>query len=278
MENTHIKLTCICDDYVEDEDLLAEHGLSFLIETESMRILFDTGQGKVIEHNMRSLKIDVASVDTVILSHGHYDHTGGLEKILKHRNDVNVYAHPEVTGAKYRRTDGGQMKYIGFPRSVTGENKPAFIFNREPFQLSEGILLTGQIPRRFSFEEVQGEFQIKSDKEWKKDNLLDDQALVIDTPSGLILILGCTHSGLINTLTRVVEITGKDDFLLVAGGTHLKNAGDDRLNRTITALDKFRIQRLILSHCTGVLSFCRIHQALGDKASFGKVGQIWHTA
>lgn len=167
------------------------------------------------------------------------------------------------------------MRYIGYPRSLLEKDKSNFIFNTAPSRINKKILLTGQIRRKTSFEKVEEEFHVKSGSAWDKDELLDDQALVIDTPSGLLLILGCTHSGLINTLRYVTEITGKKDFYLVAGGTHLKNASRERIDKTIAALRCFDIQKLILSHCTGIPAFTRIHNALEGKVSLGTVGQVW---
>jgi len=277
LKDNHVRLTILCDDYVQKSHLLAEHGLSFLIETKRINILFDTGQGLVIKHNAKRLNVDLKSVDAVILSHGHYDHTGGLKEILKQQSKIKVYAHPDVLRAKYRKLKTGKMKYIGYPWPLLEKNKPRFIFSKEPSWISENVLLTGEIPRKTSFEKIEEEFYVKSGRDWMKDELLDDQALVIDTPSGLVLILGCCHSGLINTLRYVAEVAARKEFSLVAGGIHLKDASRERIDKTINVLHDFNIQTLVLSHCTGIFAFSRIHEALGDKVLLGSVGEAWKT-
>ncbi len=275
MKNNQVKLTLLCDNHIERSDLLAEHGLSFLIEIGKTNILFDTGQGLTIKHNAKKLNIDLNSVDMIILSHGHYDHTGGLKEVLQNKSEVKIYAHPDIFKPKYKKLKTGKMKYIGYPQVLLKRNRSNFIFNTEPFWISKNILLTGQIPRITSFEKIEEEFYVKSDEGWVKDELLDDQALAINTPSGLILILGCAHSGLINILRYLVKITDKKDFLLVAGGIHLKNASKEKVDRTIEALGEFNIQKFVLSHCTGIPAFIKIYNTLKDKVSLGEVGKTW---
>ncbi len=277
MQN-YIKITVLCDDIVEKPHLLAEHGVSFLIETEKTNILFDSGQGLAIAHNAKILNIDLKSVDAVVLSHGHYDHTGGMERVLKECNTAKVYAHPDIFQPKYRKLKTGKTRYIGYPKSLLKKDKSNFIFNTQPFWINKNTLLTGEIPRKTFFEKVPEEFYIKSGNNWAKDKLLDDQALIINTTSGLLLILGCTHSGLINTLRYVVELTGKKDFSFILGGTHLKNASNKRIDETIAALREFNIKKLVLSHCTGIPAFIRIREALGDKVSLSHVGESWQIA
>lgn len=274
----HVKVTILCDNIVYKSNLLAEHGLSFLIETGKNNILFDTGQGLSIKQNIRTLNINLKLVDKVVLSHGHYDHTGGLEKVLNDNPSINIYAHPDIFQPKYKKLITGKMEYIGIPLSLL-KDKSRFKLNRQPFQLTDHILLTGEIPRETSFEKIDEDFYVKTkDNRWVKDNLLDDQALVITTQSGLILILGCTHSGLINTLNYVIKITGQEEFKFILGGTHLKGATEEKIQKTITALGNFNIKKIVLSHCTGIPAFNKLQKSLGNKVSIGKVGESWQIA
>ena len=270
-----VKITVLCDNHVDEPYLLAEHGFSLFIETETVNILFDTGQGMAIEQNTGSLGIDLQSVNMVVLSHGHYDHTGGLVSMSKGQGRINICAHPDVLQAKYRRLKTGIMKYIGYPQSLLKENKLKFTLNREPSWITSKILLTGEIPRRIPFEVIEEPFYAKLGNRWVKDRLLDDQALVIDLSSGLVVILGCTHSGFISTLTRARELTGKNHFHAILGGIHLMNAGRKKVTQTVAALESFDIKNLILCHCTGIMAFMKLHQAFGDRVSLGQVGTVW---
>lgn len=271
-----LKLTVICDNYLEKPDLLAEHGFSLLIETKNITILFDTGQGLTIQHNAKKLNIDLGLVDIIVLSHGHYDHSGGLTKILNHRHLPLIYAHPDILQAKYKKLKTGKMEYIGLPKSLKGENKLNIVFNSHPTSITENIMLTGEIPRETFFEQIEEEFYVKSKEGWVKDQILDDQALIIDTYSGLITILGCAHSGIINTLKYARQIAGKKNFALVIGGTHLRGANEKKINQIISELQSFDIKKIILHHCSGVLAFTRLVSILGeDKVFLGKVGDVW---
>ena len=120
----YIKISILCDNIVEKSHLIAEHGLSFFIETAKKNILFDTGQGLAIKHNAKVLNVDLKSVDAVAISHGHYDHTGGLKKVLKEQNAIKIYAHPDIFQLKYRKLKTGEMRYIGPPQSLIKNPQP----------------------------------------------------------------------------------------------------------------------------------------------------------
>lgn len=272
---SYVKITILCDNTVERPRLLAEHGLSFFIETEGLNILFDTGQGLTLEHNAKELGVNLNSVDLIVLSHGHYDHTTGLEVILKKKNRINVYAHSDILQSKYKRLKSGKMKYTGFPRSLKKDDRLNFTLNTRPFWITKNILLSGEIPRVIPYEKIEEKFYIRSGKNWVKDELRDDQALIIDKPSGLILVLGCAHSGLINTLMYIARLTGKKDFSLIIGGTHLRGASRERIEKTASALAEFSIKKFVLSHCTGILAFSLLRNFLGNRVLPGKVGETY---
>ncbi len=271
-----LKLTVICDNYVEKPGFLAEHGFSLLIETKSKTILFDTGQGLTIQHNARKLNINPGSVDCIVLSHGHYDHTGGLTKILNYQHLPVIYAHPDALQAKYKKLETEKMEYIGFPDDLKNESKLNIVFSSSPTQIAENMVLTGQIPRETFFEHIEEEFYKKSKDRWIKDEVLDDQALIIDGGSGLVAVLGCTHSGIINTLKYARQITGKKNFVLVIGGTHLKGASEKKISLIASELQDLNIKKIVLYHCSGILTFTRLARILGeDKVFLGKVGDVW---
>ncbi|HHF99020.1 MAG TPA: MBL fold metallo-hydrolase [Candidatus Aerophobetes bacterium] len=270
----NIKITILCDNIVEKSSLLAEHGFSVLIETEKIKILFDTGQGLCLRHNAKVLNVNLTSIDKVVVSHAHYDHTGGIKEILKKNPKIPIHAHPDIFNPKYKKSPNGKMDYIGIPKFLLkSKSSFNFVLNEGPFHLTKDILLTGKIPRETAFERTNEDFYIKTDKGYIEDDLKDDQALVINTNSGLVLILGCAHSGLINTLNYAVKLTGKNNFHLVLGGTHLKNANNQRIKKTAALLSSFQIEKIVLSHCTGIQAFINLHHVLGDKVSIGKVGE-----
>ncbi|MGB9660915.1 MAG: MBL fold metallo-hydrolase [Moorellaceae bacterium] len=270
-----VEIITLADNMVVDRGLLAEHGLAFLVRVRGRSFLFDTGAGAAVVHNALSLGIDPREITAVVLSHGHDDHTGGLKKICEITGPLPVYAHPDALTAKYRVKPEKEPQYIGIPwsRKELEESGAIWHLSREPLALAEGVLLTGEIPRRRDFENPGPEFRILAGEEYIQDRLLDDQALVMDTEEGLVVVLGCAHAGLTNTLEYVLTLTGAGRIYAVIGGTHLKDAGEERLERTVRALPRFGVQYFIASHCTGFRAGVALYQALGDKFTFNEVGR-----
>jgi 7,8-dihydropterin-6-yl-methyl-4-(beta-D-ribofuranosyl)aminobenzene 5'-phosphate synthase len=275
--SNNVKLTTIVDNTAKfSSQCWAEHGLSILIEANKRKVLFDTGQsGDVFLHNVKKLNINLSKLDSIVLSHGHYDHTGGLTSVLNVAKKPKIYVHPDVFRKKYLKIDK-KFKYRGIP---SDQNKLRrnnhFIFSKEPIEIIKGIKVTGEIPRGSEYEEVPGKFQQKKDDKYIQDEILDDQALILDTNNGIWVVLGCTHSGLINTLSYVSEITGSHKITGIIGGTHLKDANELRLKVTVKVLKYHNIEQIWLSHCTGIDAFQYLSSKLGkDKVFLNSAGEI----
>ena len=241
---------------------LGEWGLSVLVETEGTRVLVDTGLSFSAAHNARVLGVDLSGVDRIVLSHGHADHTGGLRGILELKGEVEVIAHPDVWAEKYARRDEADNRHIGVP--FTREELEAFgaRFNlaRGPVCISQHVMTTGEIPMVTDYEEVESGLFVKEGDTFRPDPLADDQALVVDTDFGLVVILGCAHRGIVNTLRHAQSLTDKELIYAVIGGTHLVRASDERIDRTIADLGEMGIQKLGVSHCTGFHASARLAQ------------------
>ena len=238
------------EDTALDDSLLAEHGLSFWIEYGDNRIVFDTGQSDILVQNAETLGVNLNQTNAIVLSHGHYDHTGGLSAILDIAPEAIIYLHPAAIEPKFRRKASG-IASIGTPYLAKKDvQRRHVVWTATPAQVCPGITVTGQISRTNYFEEAGGRFFL--DENYKKiDDLLDDQALFIESAKGLVVVLGCAHSGVINTLDYISNLTGRNKIYTVIGGMHLFNASEDRIERTITAFRKYDVQRIGLAHCTG---------------------------
>jgi len=174
--------------------------------------------------------------------------------VLKIRGEVEVIAHPDIWGSKYTRRGGQTVEqYIGIPFSREELESLGARFNltREPFRISENVMTTGEIPMVSGYEEVENNLFIKEGGALYQDQLADDLALLIDTDFGLVVILGCAHRGIVNTLRHAQNLTGKEIVYAAIGGTHLIRASGERIERTIADLKKMGIQKLGVSHCTG---------------------------
>lgn len=255
---------------------IAEHGLSILLETDEGNFLFDTGQGKAIINNSRILGKKLSGIKGVFLSHHHYDHTGGLLDVLHDTGPVKVYAHPELFKDSYSMESDGTLEHIGIPFSKTLlENKGAqFHFNTDWQEIVPGLFLTGEIPRKTSFEEGDNSLIIKTKEGNKQDLIMDDQSLIISKEDGLFIILGCAHAGIINIINYAIEKTGQSHIKAVIGGTHLGYVDKRQLDESIKALKEFDIEKIGVSHCTGLRASMRLGNEFGDKFFFCNVGTI----
>jgi len=244
---------------------LAEWGLSMLVEVDGAKILMDTGLSFSAVHNARLMGIDLATIDFIVLSHGHADHTGGLREVLKITGEIEVIAHPDIWSAKHVRRNDEGVKYNGIPflREELESLGARFKLVREPAYITENILTTGEIPMASGYEEIEDNLFIKEAGRLQPDSLADDLALIIDADFGLVVILGCAHRGIINTLRHAQNLTGKEQVYAAIGGTHLFRASDERLERTITDLKKIGIKKLGVSHCTGFHASARLSQEFG---------------
>jgi 7,8-dihydropterin-6-yl-methyl-4-(beta-D-ribofuranosyl)aminobenzene 5'-phosphate synthase len=247
-------ISTLVENSVQRLGLVAEHGISLLLQTSGGDILFDTGQGFAVIDNAARMKVDLTGISAIVLSHGHRDHTGGLAQVLRKTGSKPLYAHPSAFGQKFS-CKSGELRSAGMPFKVDDLEQQGVQFRAcsGPTEVVPGVLATGQIPRVTDFEQVAPHFLVKQPNcaEFIQDSLEDDQALIVDHPEAPIVVLGCGHSGIVNTLLYVSEMTGKRRFALVIGGTHLMDADEKALKATVEALEQFEIAKIAPCHCTG---------------------------
>jgi 7,8-dihydropterin-6-yl-methyl-4-(beta-D-ribofuranosyl)aminobenzene 5'-phosphate synthase len=239
---------------------LAEWGLSILIEVDGRRILMDTGMSFSAAHNAQLLGIDLSTIDTIVLSHGHRDHTGGLGDILgKKQSEVRVIAHPDIWTDKYTHRESGDQ-YIGLPFSRPSlEGMGArFELSGEPVRITDHVMTSGEIPMSSGYETIDDNLLVRQETQLIPDPLSDDMAMIIRTDFGLVVVLGCAHHGLINTLRHARKITGQELIYAVIGGTHLYPASPERVALTIAELRDMGLQKIGVSHCTGFYASSRL--------------------
>ena len=253
--------------------LVGEHGLSLWIKYKGHNILFDTGQtGKVVENAMR-LGVDLKKTDAIVLSHGHYDHTGGLKEVLEFiKKPINIYAHKDVFSLHYAFED----HYVGIPfRKETLEGLGAnFKWIKEPLEIFPNIWVSGEVPRKTTFEKIDPRLYVKKDDQKLPDPILDDMSLFIKTDKGLVIIFGCAHSGVVNITEYAKEVTKEKRIYGIIGGTHLSSASGDQIEETLIYLSKLNFSILVANHCTGLKVASKLKEIFGDKFRFGTTGEI----
>jgi 7,8-dihydropterin-6-yl-methyl-4-(beta-D-ribofuranosyl)aminobenzene 5'-phosphate synthase len=270
-----ISLTILIEDGPSQSGILTEHGLSLWIEYQGRKILFDTGQTDSIIQNAKTLGIHLEETHAIVISHGHYDHTGGLSSVLQYAADSLIYMHPAALEPKYSRKAIG-INYIGMSDAVKKSiNHQNVIWTIGPTKIIPGISVTGQIPRTDKSEDVGGDFF--NDRLCRNpDQLLDDQSLIIDSSKGLIIIFGCAHAGVVNTLNYIHNIMKDKKIYAVIGGMHLLNAAPDRIAYTVEVFQKYGIQKFFPLHCTGRSAIDTLKCAFGEQCILMHAGQDIH--
>jgi len=254
------RITILCDNTVGALfGTLGEHGFAALVEWEGGSLLFDTGQGETLLHNALRMNRDLHRVEGVALSLGHYDHTGGLLPLLRYCGGKELFAHPGLFARRYRVKDTGESIPIGIPyeegflRGVGGK----FSLSDRFREIAPGIFLTGEVPRKTPFERGDAGL-FCDDAGCAADSVADDQSLIITGSRGLVLLLGCCHAGVINTIDHAREQTGVAEVYAVIGGTHLGFSDPAQLDETVRALRGYRVHKLCAGHCTGFAASARL--------------------
>ncbi len=231
----------ILTENIAGSTFLAEHGLSYLIEVDEEKILFDTGHSDVFLKNAQKLGINIENeVQQIILSHGHWDHGNGLTNL----NNKKLLAHPGIFVKRYRKRD---HSYIGLNLSKQElENKFRIITSASPVQVTTNLYFLGEVPRKNNFESQTTPFEFD---DFSDDFIPDDSAIAVVQNRELVIITGCSHSGICNICEYAKSVTGISKIKAVLGGFHLKNQGK-QTQLTIDYFKQNKIETIIPSHCT----------------------------
>ncbi|RJX32090.1 MAG: MBL fold metallo-hydrolase [Oxalobacter sp.] len=275
MANDSVKITVLVD-YAAKEGLETEHGFAAWIDVGDKHILFDTGQTGVMQINAGKLGIDLKQAEALVLSHGHFDHTGTLPQVLAENPKLEVYFAHGLHIDRYSCKPGTPVRSIGIPEASRQAlvALPAERLHelKSPSYLMPGIGLTGPVPRKSDFEDVGGPFYLDPDS-IKDDLIEDDQSMWFETDDGLVILLGCCHAGLANTIDHIRKFSGIQKVKGVIGGMHLVNADQNRLDRTFKVMDEWKPQFLVPCHCTGAPQAQQMQDVLGkDIVSVGFAG------
>jgi len=277
-EVSNLKAYVIAEDYAGYESpLLAQHGISMLLETHSsslrktFRMLFDVANNSdALLYNMKLLNIDPKTIDAIVISHCHWDHTGGLMGILKEIKGENVpiIAHPSIFRPNFVLEP--YLKHEGVPYDCTPENIESLgfklILTKSPVKIVDGIITSGEIERTVDFEKGGIFTYTIVNGEMAPDEMMDDMALIVNVKDkGLLVFTGCGHAGIVNTVLHAMKITGVKRVHAVFGGFHLISANEDRIRKTVDELRKIGVEEVYTGHCTGFRANIEFYEKYGEK-------------
>ena len=232
----------------------AEWGFSVFIDFNGTQLLFDTGQsGDCVLKNAKFLNVPLENIEAIILSHGHYDHTGGLNKILKAIGNKKIFAHKEVFTKRFSLEKGKKINsnpFLKYKKLFLSNNYP-FVFCNDLIKIKKDLYLIGNVPLTNSVEKISDHFIMSIDNNITPDTFSDELHLVLDLPQGLFILTGCAHRGLINIATHIKNTFNKNIFGIM-GGTHLYEASQDQINHVANFIKRENIQSFSPSHCTGI--------------------------
>lgn len=263
-----MKIVTIIDNLVYDSKLTAEHGFSLYLEKDNKKILFDTGQTGRFINNAKILGINISDIDAVVLSHGHYDHTGGLLEFVKYNRKAWIYAKKDIFLEKYK----DHNQYIGIPFDQTLFSD-RMVFIDKTTEFGEDIFI---VPEITIFNQNDTHFDnmlIKKGDTYHPDEFLDEQFLVVKKSNSLIIITGCSHRGVTNIIKAAVDYFNLEVEMLI-GGFHFRSKNDEYVEKIIDNLKKFNIQNIGVSHCTGVDKYCLMKKRFGEKVFYNYTGKI----
>ncbi len=273
MEQPNIKITVLCENTVGmPAGLVGEWGLAMLVEAAGKKIMFDTGEQGMVISNAAALGVDLLAVDALVMSHGHYDHAGGMRAFLRYRGRLPVYLHPDFFMPRFSSMP--REHYVGVPyrREDLSSLGADFVFSREPVEIAPGVWFSGEVPRKTDFEKGDGAlFYFNGDKK-VNDLVYDDVSLFCVTRQGILIVSGCAHAGIVNIIEHARQVTGINQVYGIIGGTHLGPVSTAQQEATVEYLRELDLKFLAVNHCTGLPMMAQMSRVFGSKFHFAPAG------
>ncbi|MCD6568421.1 MAG: MBL fold metallo-hydrolase [Dehalococcoidia bacterium] len=270
-----LKVTVLAEDSVLYESpYLGQHGISLLLEgtrgEDTKRILVDVGQNsQALLQNMKLMDISPASIDAIVLTHCHYDHTQGVANMLREmgRTGVTVVAHSDIFRPHFITEP--YLRHVGImPGDSREEMEKAggrIFLSKDPFTLMPGIMTTGEVSRETDFEDVGVALKTIKNGKTEEDLMLDDISVIARIKEkGLVIITGCSHAGIVNIARHSMKLTGCDRIEEIAGGLHLIDAPETRIKRTVEELARLEPAWIYAGHCTGFRAQVELYLAFKE--------------
>lgn len=267
-------IKALIEDTSTSKELHTEPGLSLYIETKKHKVLFDTGESSQFAENAEKLGVDLKAVDLVIISHGHYDHAGGLPTFLSINDKAKVYLHRDAFDEYYASRADGTIEYIGIPKDLTPDER--FVLCEDRLVIDEDLELFSGVNGKKYLPSGNSTLYKKVGESLQLDNFSHEQNLIISENGNTLLISGCSHNGIVNIVEHFQGLKGfLPDFVI--GGFHLSNPGIHKGEKPeiVDAVGKYLLgtgSQCYTCHCTGIESYERLKAVMGDKINYLSAG------
>jgi len=275
-----IDITILCDNSISKSGFVGEHGFSLLIERDNKKYLFDTGPGMSLPLNLKVLNKNFKSLDKIFMSHGHYDHTGGLKWVIQQVGKVEVVAHPDIFSRHmvlHSQDMGEPPRYIGcqFSQQELEQLGATFTFIDTTREVSPGLwFVTGINPDPEKLPN-DARLLIPQGEQFVSDPLRDDASILLATDGAPVLVLGCAHAGIFNILDHIREDMGITKLRAILGGTHLMFFDPKDVRRAIDKFEEFSVDLVGVSHCTGFQAAVELSNHFGDRFRLASAGSVF---
>ena len=273
-------ITILCDNYAGRPGFIGEHGFSTLIESGDKRYLFDTGSGVGLSSNLKLLEKTLKGVSRIFLSHGHYDHTGGLKTALQEIGPVKVVAHSQVFARHYVKNPllfANEPRYIGCP--VPKEELSAlgaeFAWVDQTRQVEDGLWFVTGVACKPNQNSQDPQLLLQDGDAFLPDPIADDASLLIETATDPVLLLGCAHAGILNILDHLQDTLKIRKLRAILGGTHLMFFSPERVAAVIERFEDFGVEQVGVCHCTGMKAAVALGAHFKDRFTAAAAGSVF---
>ncbi len=270
-----MEITILIDNEKNEQVYRSEHGLSMLIEFNDTTILFDTGKSGAFIQNAKALGKDLTKVDYVILSHAHYDHTGGLEEFLLLNKTAKVILKKEVLDERWSISNGYNRK-IGFPlRKRFSQLNGRYFFIEETQEIIPNLFIFPKINRSENHTFTDSYLFVQQNNNLVPDTFNDELFITAIHNDKLIIFTGCAHNGVENMIATAIDITQIKNIDFIVGGTHLNRASDQQVQKTIEELSKYSIKKAAFNHCSGKHNIPIMNEQLEADITYAYAGETY---
>ena len=279
MANKEICYKFLVENKTEHSGMLAEHGLSIYIEADDKKILFDAGASDILLHNAKVMDVELKDVDFAVVSHGHYDHTGGFPAFCALNEKAPVYLHKNGFRDSYGFRDGqpeDETSGIIWTEQQKNAMKDRFELTDGPVYVTENICITGTVPVAEGTNITENFYYKDEDGQWQKDDMSHEQVLVIRQPDGLYIFSGCSHRGVISALQAGKAMFPGERVAVLVAGMHLYSASAEDRAYVVEQIAAEGLDKVMPVHCTGIKAICDLKTKLGDNCVVAVAGDVYY--